>query len=163
MCINPESLCSRYAEISDIFQTQGDYWHDLTTVKILLSRTLQTENQQLIGLENYLYACILIQALNPLKNSIQISCQIRLVHEMMQIQDSHYLLELNIVLETSLSTYTVFQALNVCMTTNWLSGSKYSNTILHGSCPRTAKKATITHAHITGTQEVLCEACNPPY
>lgn len=101
--------------------------------------------------------------LNPLKNGIQISCQIRLVHEMMQCQDSHYLIELNIVLETSLSIHTNLQALHVCMTINWLSASKHSNTILRGSRPRTAKKAIIIQAHITGTQGILCEACNPPY
>lgn len=53
ICAQVLNLCSMYTDISmfDIFQKYEVYWHDLTTVKILLSRTLQTEKQQLIEWE----------------------------------------------------------------------------------------------------------------
>lgn len=46
MCAEVLNLHSSYVDTSmlDIFQKYGVYWYDITAVKILLYRTLQTEN-----------------------------------------------------------------------------------------------------------------------
>lgn len=57
----------------------------------------EKKNPEAHKVENYLDACILIEIFNSLKNVIQPSCQIKLVHEMTQGQDSCYLLMVSIV------------------------------------------------------------------